>query len=114
MALSELQLNHAAFDMWLMGEGEDNRADLQKLKRILPIVLSECCTEKQCEYISHYFVDRMTMAEIAEKYDVNKATVSRTIRRGLDTAYGYLRFVSPLFIKQPKQRRYLTRNGGAK
>lgn len=113
MALTELQLDQAAFDLWLMGEGEDNRADLEKMKRVLPIVLEECCTEKQRAYIMHYFVERMTMDAIADLYGINRSTVSRTIHRGIDTAYGYLRFVSPLFIRQTKRRGYLTRNGGA-
>lgn len=40
--ITDLQLTHAAFDMWLASEGEDNRADIEKLKRYLPIVLDEC------------------------------------------------------------------------
>lgn len=111
MALEEYQLIHASFDLWIAGEGEDNRAELDKLKRILPIVLDECCTVMQKEYILRYFVDRMNIPRIAERYGVDKSTVSRTIHRGLDNAYKALRFVSPLFIKAPQRRGYL-RNGG--
>ena len=32
MAASDLQLQHAAFELWLNAEGEDNRADLDRLK----------------------------------------------------------------------------------
>ena len=112
MALQEYQLDHAAFDLLLMGEGEDNRAELDRVKRILPIVLDECCTATQKDYILHYFVDRMTQNEIAERHGVDRTTVSRTIHRGLDKAYNELKFVSPLFIKAPKRRKYLTMNRG--
>ena len=111
MAIEEYQLAHASFDLWLMGEGEDNRVELDKVKRILPIVLDECCTDKQKTYIMHYFTDKMTTTQIAKMYGVNPATVTRTIHRGLDNAYHVLRFVSPLFIKAPNVRSYL-RNGG--
>lgn len=111
MALEEYHLIHAAFDLWLTSEGEDNRAELDRVKRILPIVLDECCTALQKNYIMHYFVDRMTTPQIAKEYGVATSTVTRTIHRGLDRAYHVLRFVSPLFIKAPNIRGYL-RNGG--
>ena len=110
MALTDLQLTHAAFDMWLAAEGEDNRADLEKLKYYLPIVLDECVTPVQKEYIMRYFYDGMNIVQIAARYDVNASTVSRTIRRGLKRAYGYLRFLSPLFINAPQKRGYLRGN----
>ena len=108
MAASDLQLQHAAFELWLNAEGEDNRADLERLKKALPAVLAECVTETQRQYILHYFVDRMTQKQIGELYGVNTATVSRTIHRGLNNAYRYLRFVSPAFIKAPRRRGYLS------
>lgn len=112
MVMQEYQLDHAAFDLWIMGEGEDNRVELDKVKRILPIVLDECYTATQKAYIMRYFVDKTPIPRIAEEYGVNKSTVSRTIRVGLDRAYGYLRFVSPLFVKTPQRRGYLSRKGG--
>lgn len=111
--LSDLQLTHAAFEMWLQADRADNLADLDRAKRMLPLVLDECVTVTQRNYIMKYYVDKMSIEEIAEVYGVNKSTVSRTIRRGLDTAYGYLRFVSPLFIRAPKKREPLS-NGRKK
>ena len=108
MAASDLQLQHAAFELWINAEGEDNRADLERLKKVLPAVLAECVTETQRKYIMGYFVDRLTLKQIGELYGVNTATVSRTIHRGLDRAYRYLRFVSPAFIKAPRRRGYLS------
>lgn len=80
MDAAELRLERAAFEQWLQGEGGDNRAELDRLKRALPVVLAECVTETQRQYILHYFVDRM---------------------------YRYLRFVSPAFIQAPNRCSYL-------
>ena len=82
MDAAELRLERAAFEQWLQGEGGDNRAELDRLKRALPVVLAECVTETQRQYILHYFVDRMTQKQIGERYGKNPATVSRTIHRG--------------------------------
>lgn len=102
--LSDVQLNHAAFELWLQSENGGNLSDLDRAKRMLLIVLEECVTTTQRDYILKYYVEQMTVPEIAALYGVNGSTVSRTIRRGLDNAYGYLRFVSPLFIKRPEKR----------
>lgn len=102
--LSDLQLTHAAFEMWLQIDGADNLVDLERAKRMLPLVLDELVTVTQRDYIMKYYLDKMSTVEIAELYGVNKSTVSRTIRRGLDNAYGYLRFVSPLFMRKPEKR----------
>lgn len=107
--ITDLQLTHAVFDMWLASEGEDNRADIEKLKRYLPIVLDECVTPTQKAYIMRYFAGGLNIPQIAEEYGVNASTVSRTIRRGMNRAYGYLRFLSPLFINAPQKRGYLRR-----
>ena len=45
MDAAELRLNRAAFEQWLQGEDGDNRAELDRLKRALPVVLAECVTE---------------------------------------------------------------------
>lgn len=107
MDAAELRLNRAAFEQWLQGEDGDNRAELDRLKQALPVVLAECVTETQRQYILNYFVDRMTQKQIGDRYGVNRATVSRTIHRGMDRAYRYLRFVSPAFIQAPNRCSYL-------
>lgn len=107
MAATDLLMDHAAFDLWLTAQGGDNLADLERVKRVLPIVLEECVTEKERLYIMAYFVERKTIAAIACDFGVNKSSVSRGIKRGLSKAYKYLRFVSPLFIRAPQKRSYL-------
>ena len=107
MDAAELRRERAAMEQWLQGEGGDNRAELDRLKRAPPVVLAECVTETQRQYILNYFVDRMTQKQIGERYGKNPATVSRTIHRGLDRMYRYLRFVSPAFIQAPNRCSYL-------
>ena len=114
MGLSDLQLQHAAFDLWMAGEGDDNRTDIEKARRILPIVLDEVCTVTQKEYIMAYFFEGCNIPKIAKRYGVNVSTVSRTINRGLDKAWRYLRFMSPLFMKAPRRKRYLTNRATAR
>ena len=62
--LSDFQLSHASFSMWLTGEGEDNQAILEKAKRYLPIILNECVSVTQKTYIMHYFVDNINIAQV--------------------------------------------------
>lgn len=105
--MTDLQMTYAAFDLWLSADGEDNRAELERVKRILPMILEEFCTMKQMQYIKLYFIEKMTLKEIGAECGVNASTVSRTIHRGLDRAYPYLKFCSPLFIKAPQKREHL-------
>lgn len=114
--LNDSDLIHASFDLWIGEKGESNRAELDRVKKILPMVLEVCCTEIQMKYMMHYFADGMAIGQIAKLYGVSKPTVSKTIHRGINKAYSYLRFCSPLFIKAPQKRSYLKRNvknGGA-
>ena len=46
--------------------------------------VSEILTPSQRSYILSYYIDNQKMKEIAEENSVNVATVSRTIKRGLD------------------------------
>lgn len=74
-----------------------NAREIDLLKKMLPRVMNECCTEKQKIYITHYFVDRLTLLEIGEMYGVGKSTVSRSIHSGLRNVYKTIRFLSPYF-----------------
>lgn len=107
MAATEAIMERVAFELWTTSASGDNLADLERVKRALPIVLEECVTEKERLYILAYFAGRKKMHEIAYEFGVNKSTVSRVIRRGLDKSYKYLRFVSPLFMHTPQKRGYL-------
>lgn len=108
MAMSEIRMDFLAYKAWLNAGGGDNREEIEKLKRALPIILDEYISAKQKKYIMAYYVDRLKIVEIAERYGVNKSTVSRTIQRGINTIYQYLRFASPMCMQAPQKRGSIT------
>lgn len=101
--LPELQSLQGQFD-----RGESNQQDPDRLKRAIPAVMKECCTEKQALYITRFFADGMKMKDIAAFYGVNKSVVSRTINRGLENLYDYLRFCSPDLVACAKRKGRIT------
>lgn len=108
--LTDRQIEKMSFDLWLEKTGSGNRSDVDRLKSALPIAFKECCTEKQAIYITRFFLDGMKMKEISALYGVNKSVVSRTINRGLENLYDYLRFCSPDLVACARKRWYLTQN----
>lgn len=55
-----------------------------RVKRDIVEKIKNITTPTQFEYIIEYYVYDKTIVEIAEKFGVNKSTVSRTIQRGLN------------------------------
>lgn len=78
-------------------ENEEHISEWDRLKKALPIILEEACSEKQRLYIVEYFVNGKNINEIAKTYGVCKSTVSRQIHKGLSNMHGYLRCISPYF-----------------
>lgn len=70
---------------------EDNAERLLRLKRKLPAALSKL-PEKQRMYLLAYYSERLTMEQLAERFGVNKSTVSRSIQRGKKKLQDYLQF----------------------
>lgn len=112
--LYEQQITKASFDFWLTENSSENDESLHRLKRMLPVAMAECCTEKQRLYITHYFVDGMLIPEIAALYGVYKSTVSRTIKAGLRTMHDHFRFCSPELCTAPQKQGSLTKKAGRK
>lgn len=108
--ITERKPDFLAYSAWLNEQGGDNREDLERAKRALKIALRDCVTDKQREYLTLYFAERLSMPEIASLYGVNKGTVSRVIHSGLRRLYGYLRFSPPIFLDCP-ERKVCVRNG---
>ena len=109
MDTTQYKMDRAAFKSWLLSGAEDNSVELSDAIKLVPIVLNECVTETQRTYIIHHFVDCMSVTEIAQMYDLHPSTVSRTIHRGIDRIYKYLRFSSPAFFNVRKPQGYLNR-----
>lgn len=70
---------------------EDNAERLLRLKRKLPAALSTL-PEKQRMYLLAYYSEHLTMEQLAERFGVNKSTVSRSIQRGKNKLRDYLQF----------------------
>lgn len=64
-----------------------DRSDYAKALRTM---LEDRLTKKQKCYMVLYYRDGLTVKEIAEKYGVDKSTVSRTINRGRKRLSGTL------------------------
>lgn len=112
--LYESQITKESFDLWIKESSEGNDETLHRLKRMLPVAMEECCTEKQRLYITHCFADGMNISEIAALYGVYKSTVSRSIKRGLRNMYDHLRFCSPELCKVPQKQGSLAQKAGRK
>lgn len=61
---------------------EASQTDRSGYAKALRTLLEDNLTKKQKCYIVLYYRDGLTVKEIAEKYGVDKSTVSRTINRG--------------------------------
>lgn len=77
-------------------KAETSKEAFQRAKRAMPEVL-KLLPGKQRTYIYLYFVEQKSTVDIAKKYHINKATVSRTINRGLDRIYKIMVIISPEF-----------------
>ena len=84
-----------AYHKWQNMQGEDNRAEFERLKKILPVAIQQCMTEKQREYFLCYFVEGLNFNAISERYGVDRSTISRTLRRGMNNLYKCLRYSVP-------------------
>ena len=68
--------------LWQGDRGQDNREQLERLRRNLGRCRSAELTQRQQEMLRLYYDEGKSMARIAEALQLNKSTVSRTIRRG--------------------------------
>ena len=71
---------------------DDNRDQMNRLKRNLTHALRQDITQRQREYMMLYYGRGMSMEAIAKEVGVNKSTVSRTLKRGRQRLYRCLRY----------------------
>lgn len=74
--------------------GEYASTSNKALIKILREIINDDLTKLQKQYLVMYYVKRMKISEIALKFGVNKATVSRTIRRARNRIYEKLKYVN--------------------
>lgn len=96
----DIAIKDKSYKDWVFADLGDNQEDISRMKKALPIALKNYITETQRKYILAYFGEGLSMKEIGKRYNVNRATVSRTINRGLDRLYDVLRFTSPKYAEQ--------------
>ena len=79
---------------------DDNRDQMNRLKRNLTHALRQDITERQREYMMLYYGRGMSMEAIAKEVGVNKSTVSRTLKRGRQRLYRCLRYGAANLLEQ--------------
>ena len=79
---------------------DDNRDQINRLKRNLTHALRQDITQRQREYMMLYYGKSMSMEAIAQQCGVNKSTVSRTLKRGRQRLYRCLRYGAANLLEQ--------------
>ena len=79
---------------------QDNKDQINRLKRNLTHALRQDITERQREYMVLYYGRNMSMEAIAQQCGVNKSTVSRTLKRGRQRLYRCLRYGAANLLEQ--------------
>ncbi len=69
-----------------------NEKRLKELERIVRMVIKAQLTNRQRQMIILYFYENKNMVEIAKMLNVNKSTVSRTIKRAINKISEYIKF----------------------
>lgn len=76
------RLDQLSFSTYLNEEAEDNQWQRQALRQALGRAIREELTGRQREVLLLYYLDQLTMQQVAERLDVNRSTVCRTLQRG--------------------------------
>ncbi len=84
---------------------EDNRLEYEALQEFIGLVyaggnlgsrvkiaMNEELTDRQRELISLYYLEQMSMTEIAQRLGLSPSTVSRTLKRGRIRLKKYLKY----------------------
>ena len=79
---------------------QDNKDQINRLKRNLTHALRQDVTDRQREYMILYYGQGMSMEAIARQCGVNKSTVSRTLKRGRQRLYRCLRYGAANLLEQ--------------
>ena len=112
----QFKQDRAAYDYWFSrqfnGGGDDDL--VEKVSATIYAAVRLDLSAKQRCYFTQYYFEGLTMAEIADINGVDKATVSRTVKRARARLERVLKYVDPklmrLFEKadMPKKRRQNT------
>ena len=67
--------------VWLRENAETNNEQMSRLRRNLLKAIDEDLTPRQREVVSMHYFNGLSVAKIAEKLNVDRSTVSRTLAR---------------------------------
>ena len=67
--------------VWLSENGDDNAAQLERMRRSLRQARQQALTPRQREMLVMRYEQNMSGSEIARELGLNRSTVSRTLRR---------------------------------
>jgi RNA polymerase sigma factor (sigma-70 family) len=95
----ELQSNAIQFKKW--SESDEQVDFVKHLKTTSLLAIKEELSEKQMLYFTMYYLNGISIKEIAEMNGVNKSTVSRTITRGKRRLAKVLRYAAPHVMNAP-------------
>lgn len=70
--------------VWLCENGDDNAAQLERMRRSLRQARQQALTPRQREMLIMRYEQNMSGSEIARELGLNRSTVSRTLRRARD------------------------------
>ena len=84
----------------LLSESSANEGEAAGLKARVAMAMRQEITPLQRLYLRLYYVDRMSMTQIGEQLQIDKSTVSRTIRRGEERLRRCLRFGAANLLEQ--------------
>ena len=69
------------------------------LSKRVRVAINEELTERQRELINLYYLEQMSMTEIAQTLDLSPSTVSRTLKRGRTRLKKYLKYNGRYFTE---------------
>lgn len=102
------QADAIQFAKWCSNEEELDYSS--HVKKALLVAFNEELTEKQKMYYTMYYIDKISIPDIARMVGVNKSTVSRTITRATKILHSVLRYSAPHLLNQQantRNRRYM-------
>jgi len=81
VTIEKLDVLYLSSEMYLKRISFTNSSQIRKMKRAMYRAIENDLTSRQQEIVVMYYFRGMTMSKIAGKLNVNKSTVSRTLKR---------------------------------
>lgn len=85
-----VSLSSAEFELWQRENSGVNRRAVDS--GLLRRVIAERLTERQREYLTDYYFEKLNIYEIAKTRGIAPSTVSRTLKRARGNIYDALKY----------------------